>query len=316
MRIVFMGTPEFSVTSLAHLVMERHTIAGVYTRQDRPSGRGRAVASSPVKTAALSLGLDVFQPASLRGPEVAAQLAAFRPEAIVVAAYGQLLPPGVLNIPPLGCVNIHPSLLPRHRGASPVAAAILAGDEFTGVSIMRMDVGLDTGPVFVRAQVPVFPADTTGSLTGKLARVSADLLLEVLAGLQKGNLTPMPQDNEKATYTGSFSKKDGEIDWLKPADEIWRRVRAFSPWPGCFTRWQGKQLKIIQAVPLEQNTEFGPGAVVAIPGGAKQQPAFGIGAGRGVLGVLRLQLEGKQAVSSADFLRGYRQFIGSILPCG
>ena len=315
MRIVFMGTPEFAISVLTQLALNRYHIAAVYTQPDRPSGRGRALIPPPVKKVALDLGLPVMQPASLKGDEVAAQLTALNPDAIVVAAFAQLLPKSVLSIPRYGCVNIHPSLLPRYRGASPVAAVILGGDEFTGVSIIRMDSGLDTGPVFLQGRIPVSERDTTGSLTAKLSHISAGMLQEVLVRLERGDIVLRPQDNEKATYFGSFEKKDGEIDWMKPAQEIWRRVRAFQPWPGCYTTWLGKQLKIIEAVPLSASTDQKPGEVVALPDVAgKTQPAFGVGTGGGVLGILRLQIEGKQAMPSDDFLRGQRQLIGAILP--
>jgi len=192
-----------------------------------------------------------------------------------------------------------------------VAAAILAGDELTGVSIMLMDRGLDTGPVLAQAQIPILAMDTTGSLTAKLSLIAAQLLLEVLPRWWRGEITPQPQNEAEATYAGAFSKKDGEIDWHLPAPELWRRVRAFHPWPGCYTWWQGKQLKIIEAVPLSGERTFEVGQVVAL---GKEEAGFGVGTGDGVLGVLRLQLEGKRAMSATDFLRGQRQFISAILP--
>jgi methionyl-tRNA formyltransferase len=314
-RIVFMGTPEFAVPVLNRLVMDKQQVIAVLTQPDKPAGRGRALIHSPVKKAALELGLAVFQPDGLKGEGVVTQLNGFKPDVIVVAAYGQLLPQPVLGLPRRGCVNIHPSLLPRYRGASPVAAAILAGDDFTGVSIMKMDAGLDTGPVYLQAQIPVSARDTTGSLTAKLAFIAAGLLPEVLLRLGKGEISPRPQDSTRATYSGSFEKKDGEIDWTKSAEEIGRRVRAFTPWPGCYTRWQGKLLKIIEAVPLSAGTGTKPGEVAVLTDEAgERKPALGIGTGNGVLGVRRVQLEGKQAVTSADFLRGQRQFIGAVLP--
>lgn len=317
MRIVFMGTPGFAVPVLTRLVQDRYAVTAVYTRPDQPSGRGRALVLSPVKKAALALGLSLVQPDSLKGNEVAAQLTGFAPDVIVVAAFGLLLPESVLKLPRYGCVNIHPSLLPRHRGASPVAAAILSGDEFTGVSIMQIDAGLDTGPLYLQAQIPVEGRDTTASLTTRLSSIAAGLLTEVLVRLESGKATLRPQDNGQATYSGSFHKEDGEIDWMQPAAAIWRRVRAFYPWPGCYTRWQGKQLKIVETVPITTGATCRPGEVVVLPGVAgEEQPAFGIGTGDGVLGILRLQLEGKQAMSSGDFLRGQRHIIGTVLPSG
>jgi len=237
LRVIFMGTPEFAVPSLERLILNQYQVVAVYTQPDKPMGRGRSLASSPVKRAALDWKLPVVQPVNLRSPEVVAQLVGFHPDVIVVAAYGQILPQSVLDIPAHGCINIHPSLLPRFRGASPVAAAILAGDEFTGVSIMLMDAGLDTGPVLARAQIPVSGRDTTGSLTAKLSLISAQLLLEVLPRWSRGELTPQPQDEAKATYCSPISKEESEIDWHLPAMDIWRRLRAFQPWPGCYTTW-------------------------------------------------------------------------------
>jgi methionyl-tRNA formyltransferase len=311
MRVVFMGTPDFSVLPLEYLILNKYQVAVVYTQPDKPMGRGQALAASPVKRAALARELSVVQPESLKGETAAEQLRSFQPDVIVLAAYGQILPRTILDIPRHGCINIHPSLLPRFRGASPVAAAILAGDEFTGVSIMQMDAGLDTGPVLARAQVPVASWDTTGSLTGKLSLVGAQMLLEVLPRWVKGELAAQPQDEAAAVYSAPISKGEGEIDWHLPAVDIWRRVRAFQPWPGCFTRWQGRQLKIIEAVPLPGQAGIGVGQVIARKGA---ETAFAVGTGDGVLGVIRVQMEGKKAMSAAEFLCGQRQFIGAILP--
>ncbi len=315
MRVIFMGSPEFAVPPLQHLLGSQYQVVAVYTQPDRPAGRGRGLVSPPVKRVALAWELPVVQPASLKGVGVVEQLAGFSPDVIVVAAFGQVLPRSVLALPRLGCINIHPSLLPRFRGASPVVSAILAGDEFTGVSIMVMDEGLDTGPVLARAQIPISAGDTTGSLTTKLSWLGAGLLLEVLAHWTRGEMTPQPQSEAEATYCGSITKEEGKIDWRLPAIDIWRRVRAFNPWPGCYTAWRGRRLKIIEAVPLLQEKTFKVGGVVAltsIPEGAKA--AFGVCTGDGVLGVSRVQLEGKQALSAAEFLRGQREFMGVVLP--
>ncbi|MBI4266863.1 MAG: methionyl-tRNA formyltransferase [Chloroflexi bacterium] len=309
--VVFMGTPEFAVPPLEHLLVNGYRIAAVYTRPDRPAGRGRAPVASPVKRVAQNWNLPVRQPASLKNAEVVAGLADLHPEVIVVAAFGQLLPQAVLDIPRRGCINIHPSLLPRYRGASPVPAAILAGDEFTGVSIMLMDKGLDTGPVLARAAVAISPLDNTGSLTLKLALVAAHLLQEALSRWLRAEITPRPQDEAAASYSSEISKAAGEIDWRLPAVAVWRRVRAFNPWPGGYTRWRGKQLKIIEALPLPAAGVAGVGKVVAL---AEKEAAFGVHTGEGVLGVRTLQLEGKRAMPAAEFLKGQREFIGSVLP--
>ncbi len=309
-----MGTPEFAVPSLEHLILNQYQVVTVYTQPDKTAGRGRSLVSSPAKRAAINWKLPVVQPVSFKKAEVVAQLASFHPDVIVVAAFGQILPQSVLDIPTYGCINIHPSLLPKFRGASPVAAAILAGDEFTGVSLMLMDRGLDTGPVLARAQISISAQDTTGSLTAKLSLVAAQLLLEVLPCWSKGELTPQPQDEAEATYSGELTKKDGEIDWSLPTVDIWRRVRAFHPWPGCYTRWQGRQLKIVEAVPLPGPSRMGRIEIGQVVAQNKGGAVFGVNTGDGVLGVLRLQLEGKRAMSGVEFLRGQRQFIGAILP--
>ncbi len=315
MRIIFMGTPEFAVTPLEHLMLTQHQVVAVYTQPDKPSGRGQALVSSPIKRTALTWNLQVVQPTSLKGAEAAEQLAGFYPDVIVVAAFGQILPQSVLDIPKYGCINIHPSLLPMFRGASPVAAPILAGDEFTGVSIMLMDAGLDTGPVLARAQIPISVQDTTGSLTAKLSQIAAWLLQDVLVGWLRSELTPQTQNEAEATYSGSITKEEGEIDWHLPAIDIWRRVRAFQPWPSYYTRWQGKQLKIIEAVSLPEEKALKLGQVIApTPAMEGSKAAFGVNTRNGILGVSKVQLEGKRAMSAAEFLRGQRQFIGAILP--
>jgi len=313
MRIAFMGTPEFGVSPLEHLLLSGNEVVAVYTQPDKPAGRGRSLVSSPVKKAAARLGLTVLQPASLKLDEVLAQIADIAPDVIVVAAFGQLLPTAILAIPRHGCINIHPSLLPRYRGASPVAAAILAGDKFAGVSIMLMDRGLDTGPVLARAQIPVSGGDTTGTLSAKLSRIGARLLQEVLVYWPRGELSPRPQNEAEATYSDPLTKEEGEIDWRLPAVEIWRRVRAFQPWPGCFSRWQGKQLKIIVAVPRTGSREIDAGRVVALPAGPGKKAGFGIGTGDGILEVLAVQAEGKRVMPAGDFLLGQRQLLGESL---
>ena len=303
-----MGSPQFAVPPLEQLLDSGHQLAAVYTQPERPAGRGRGLAASPVKRLAQSRGLTVVQPPSLKEAGVLEQLAAFKPDVIVVAAFGQILPEPVLKLPRLGCLNIHPSLLPRYRGASPVAAAILAGDQFSGVSIMVMDRGLDTGPVLARAQIPILDRDTTGSLTAKLSSLGALMLGEVLVGWSRGELTPQPQNQAEAIYCDPIRKEEGEIDWRLPAVDIWRRVRAFNPWPGGYTRWRGKTLKIIEAVPVDGEKAAKAGEVVSLEEG------FGVGTGDGVLGVVRVQLEGKKELSAAEFRRGQREFIGTALP--
>ncbi|UCH42518.1 MAG: methionyl-tRNA formyltransferase [Dehalococcoidales bacterium] len=311
MNIVFMGTPEFAVPSLTQLVSNQYQVVAVYTQPDRASGRGRSLISNPVKKAALGLGLNIMQPVGLKDAGEVQKLASFRPEVIVVAALGQILPKSVLDIPAYGCINIHPSLLPEFRGATPIAAAILAGKQFTGVSLMLLDRGMDTGPVLAQAQISVSPQDTAASLTSKLSRVAAQLLSEILPRWLKRGISPRKQEGALASYTGMLAKEDGEIDWQLPAVDIWRRVRAYYPWPGTYTRWQGRQLRIIEAVPLAGGGMAKVGQVV-IPDSGKA--ALGIGTSDGVLGILRVQLEGKKAMPADEFLRGQRQLIGAVLP--
>jgi len=312
LRLVFMGSPQFAVPPMEYLLAEKYQVAAVYTQPDKPAGRGRGMLASPVKQAARACGLAVVQPASLKAAGVVEQLKGFEPDIIVVAAFGQILPKSVLALPRLGCLNIHPSLLPCFRGASPVASAILAGGDFTGVSIMVMDEGLDTGPVLARAQIPISPGDTTGSLTAKLSCMGAQLLGEVLVGWSRGELTPQPQNEAESTYCDPIAKGEGEIDWRRPAADIWRRVRAFNPWPGCYTRWRGKSLKIIEAAPLNEASTAKAGEVVAL----NSKVGFGVATGDGILGVYRVQMEGKKAISAGEFLRGQREFIGAVLPSG
>jgi len=308
MRIIFMGTPEFALPALDYLISSEHEVVAVYTQSDKPAGRWRGLTPSVVKKAALAYGLPILQPHSLKQPEEKERLANLRPQAIVVASFGQLLPPSILDIPPFGCLNIHPSLLPRHRGPSPIAAAILAGDETTGVSIMLMDKGMDTGPLLAQQEIPILPQDTTGSLTAKLAQVGGQFLMQTLPLWLDHKLTPQPQDNEKATYSKLINKEAGQIDWHQSAIELWRRIRAFQPQPGCHTIWQGRLMKIIEAVPLPGGGE--PGRVIAI----KEPKGVGVQTGEGVLGLLQMQLEGKRAMTIEEFVRGQRGFVGSLLP--
>ncbi|TET74179.1 MAG: methionyl-tRNA formyltransferase [Dehalococcoidia bacterium] len=314
MRVVFMGTPEFSVPALEWLVQSEYEVVAVYTQPDKPGGRGRVAALPPVKRIALEGGLEVLQPATLRDPAEVERLAALKPDVIVVAAFGQILPQSVLDIPGFGCLNIHPSLLPSYRGASPIPAAILAGDEDTGVTIMLMDAGMDTGPILSQFVVEIEPGDTTASLTIKLAQAGTRLLAETLPLWLDRCLTPQPQDESRASYTTPIAKEDGAIDWRLSANEIWRRVRAFYPWPGCYTRWQGRLLRIHEAVPLHKKRNMVPGRVIALASG---QPAVvGVETGDGILGLFSVQLEGKRAMPAAEFLRGQRGFVGDILGSG
>ena len=306
-RIVFMGTPEFAVPALEALA-DAHQVVGVVTQPDRPAGRGRRLAPSPVKQVALERGLSLSQPHSLRTPEAVAQLSAWKPDVIVVAAFGQILPQDVLGIPPHGCLNVHGSLLPRWRGAAPVAAAILAGDEVTGVTIMQMDAGLDTGPVLAQREETILPDDTQATLGERLSYLGAELLVETLSAYLAGNLLPRPQPEEGATYAGQLRKEDGLLDWSRPAVELDRQVRAFTPWPGAFTTWRGQRLKVLRVVPLpEWHGDAPPGTVIVLA------DRVVVATGEGALRLEEVQLAGKRPMDIAPFLRGQRDFAGSAL---
>jgi len=306
-----MGTPGFAVPSLEALIHGSYKLDAVYTQPDRKAGRGQQVILSPVKQLALSHGIRVVQPDSLRDPGVLEQLTDFAPELIVVAALGQILPQEMLAVPKYGCLNIHPSLLPKYRGSSPVAAVILEGEEVTGVTIMLMDVGLDSGPILSQREVSVSAEDTTGSLTARLAQAGAQLLMETLPLWLEGEIKPQPQEENNASFTKSIDKGDGEIDWNLSALELWRRVRAFDPWPGCYTWWYGKRLKVNSVIPLDAEKSGEEGKVIALP--QTSPVSVGVKTGNGVLGLLQVQLEGKKEVSADEFARGQRDFVGSYL---
>jgi methionyl-tRNA formyltransferase len=311
-RCIFMGTPEFAVPSLAALLREGYEIGGVLTKEDQPAGRGQKLEASAVKQLAQAHGLTIQQPSTLRSAEAQDALAALAPDVIVVAAYGLILPQEVLDLPRFGCINVHGSVLPRWRGAAPIAAAILAGDVEAGVSIMRMDAGVDTGPTLSSMYLPIAADDTTGTLTPKLAGLGADLLVRTLPRWLASELTPLPQSEEGATYAPRIAKEDGLIDWSEPAALIERRVRAYQPWPTAFTHWNGLGLKVLRALAGQETGERGqePGTVVAGKAGSA-----GVVTGMGVLWLEEVQLAGKRATPIGAFLQGARGFVGSKLPC-
>jgi methionyl-tRNA formyltransferase len=308
-RIVFMGTPEFAVATLESLLHNGYRVVAVCTQPDKAAGRGRPIVSSPVKRLALERQIPIIQLETFESSKVVEELASLRPELIIVTAFGCVLPPQVLSLPEFGCLNVHPSLLPRHRGPSPVATAILSGDEVTGVTIMLMDTGLDTGPIIAREEVGMTCSDTTESLSAKLADVGAKLLLRTLPGWIRGDLKPQAQDQCQATYSKLITGRDAEIDWGLSALELWRMVRAYTPWPGCYTWCQGKRLKIHGAVPLPDGDDREIGKVIALT----EQPGIGVVTGKGILGLRQIQLEGKREMLATDFVLGQRDFIGCIL---
>jgi methionyl-tRNA formyltransferase len=306
-RIVFMGTPEFAIPTLQALD-EHYEVAGVVTQPDRRAGRGRNLVAPPVKETAAELGLHTIQPRALGEPEVMDQLRAWQPDLIVVAAFGQILKLPVLALPPHGCLNVHASLLPSYRGASPIAAAIVAGEEVTGVTLMRMDEGMDTGPILAQAEYPLAPGETTATLTGKLAGLGAELLLKTLPAWLSGELEAQPQDDSQASYCRPLTKQDGHLDWGEPASALERRVRAYDPWPGTYTTWQGQRLNVIRARAWPDRQEPGtPGTVVALEAGV------GVVTGQGVLELMEVQPAGKKPMEADAFARGQRGLAGSRL---
>lgn len=298
MRVVFLGTGEIGVPSLKALV-ERHEVAAVFTQPDRPAGRDLKLRASPVKTVAGALGLPVFQPEKIRTPEAVAELAAFQADVIVVVAYGQILPRRILELPRFGCLNVHASLLPRHRGASPIHAAILAGDAESGVTIMQMDEGLDTGAMLRVVRTPISNVDTAGSLHDRLAELAPEGLLHVMADLERGVATPESQDKTLATYAPKLTRQDGHIDWTVPAVDIDLRIRGMTPWPGAFTFLpDGRMLKIHRATLAD--TMGQPGEVMATSGGRMV-----VSAGAGGICLEEVQVAGGKRLPAADFLRGH-----------
>jgi len=311
LTIVFAGTPDFAVPAFESISASRHRVLAAYTQPDRRAGRGLRVEPSPVKRAALARGIPVEQPASLRDSAAVARLAAYRPDVLVVVAYGLLLPQAVLDVPRLGCLNIHASLLPRWRGAAPIQRAILAGDRETGVTIMRMEAGLDTGPVCAMQVVPITERDTAGTLHDRLATLGAAMIVEALDALEAGAARFEPQDTAAATYAKKIAKAEARIDWSRPAIELARMVRAFDPWPVAETRLGERQLRVWGARVLPAGAGASSGAV---PGQVVPGPADGIAVmtGRDLLVLERLQLPGKRPLGAAEFCRG-RELQGTVL---
>jgi methionyl-tRNA formyltransferase len=300
LRIVFAGTPEFALPTLSALADSRHRLIGVLTQPDRPAGRGRAPRPSPVKARALELGLPLAQPAELKSAESRSALLQWSPDLLVVVAYGLILPRAVLAQPPLGCINVHASLLPRWRGAAPIARAILAGDQDTGVSIMQMEAGLDTGPVFATAAVSIGSSTTSAQLHEQLALLGARQLLATLDALEAGSARAVPQREHGVTYAAKIERSEALIDWSASSEHIDRQVRAFNPWPVAETLWRGAQLRIWEAA-LAPPPEAA--ASVAAAGTVLGLDAQGlrVACGRGVLSMRRVQLPGRRIVQARDF---------------
>ncbi len=303
MKLIYMGTPQFAVLPLLALAEAGHELVAVVTRIDKPAGRGRVLTAPAVKRAALERGLAVYQPKRVRDPEFIETLRALRPEAIIVAAYGQILPTELLALPKYGCINIHASLLPRYRGAAPITWAIVRGETETGNTIMHMDEGMDTGAILLQERIPIDPKDTAGTLTEKLSVQGADLITTALPLIVAGKLTPRAQDSSLATLAPLLKKEDGRIDWERGALELHNQVRGMSPWPGAYTVLDNKIVKIIETEVVAGNAE--PGRLLK-----KNGNTLFAGAGSGLLQLLIVQPEGKKPMPAAEFLRGHRGVAG------
>ena len=309
LRIVFAGTPEFAAEHLKALLDTPHEIVAVYTQPDRPAGRGQKLMPSPVKQLAAQHGLPVLQPPTLRNPEAQAELAALQPDLMVVVAYGLILPQTVLDIPRLGCINSHASLLPRWRGAAPIQRAVQAGDAESGVTVMQMEAGLDTGPMLLKVSTPISAEDTGGSLHDRLARLGPPAVVEAIAGLAAGTLKGEVQDDALATYAHKLSKDEAKLDWSRPAVELERAVRAFDPWPVCHTTLNGEPLKVWAARLGEGRGE--PGKIL----GASRDGLL-VGCGEGSLLLTRVQLPGGKPLAFADLFNSRREQFAAGLVLG
>ena len=305
MRAVFMGTPDFSVGTLEEMIRAGHQVVGVFTQPDKPKGRGKSLQMTPVKEAALAHGIPVYQPVKIREPENMEILKELAPEVIVVVAFGQIIPRAILELPKYGCINVHASLLPKYRGAAPIQWAVIDGEETSGVTIMQMDEGLDTGDMLLKGEIALDPQETGGSLFDRLSALGARLLVEALAQIEAGTIAREKQPQESPTaYAAQITKAQGEIRWEDPAVKIERLIRGLNPWPSAYTRLGGKTLKLwkAQALPQEENSdkEAAPGTVVA-----RDRESITVQTGQGLLKLLEVQLEGKKRMDTASFLRGY-----------
>ncbi|MCM1188027.1 MAG: methionyl-tRNA formyltransferase [bacterium] len=312
MKIVFMGTPDFAAGALRALIEAGHEITAAVTQPDKPKGRSGIPQPSPVKLCALEHNIPVMQPKKIKTPEAVAELGQYAADVYIVAAFGQILSREILAMPRYGCLNIHASLLPKYRGASPIQRAIIAGEEKTGVTIMQMDAGIDTGDMLYRKETPIAPDDNYETLQGKLTVLGGEAVTEALTLLKAGKLTPEKQDDSKSCYAALIDKSMGRIDFSKSALEIDRLIRGLTPWPGTYTGYRGKQLKIFRAQPTLTENTFGrsPGEILRV-----EKDAVTVAAGEGALRILELQLEGKKRMTAHDFLLGVRMTPGELLEC-
>ena len=303
MRLIYCGTPDFSVSALNALSEAGHEIVLTVTQPDKPKGRSGKLQPSPVKEAALKLGLPVFQPERLRDEGIFEKFSELAPDAIIVVAFGQIVPKNILDLPKYGCINVHASLLPAYRGAAPIQWAILDGHEKTGVSIMQMNEGLDTGDILSVCEVPIADDETGGSLFNKLADEGANLLIKTLNDIETGNISPVPQPAESTTpYARMIKKTDGLIDWNDPAEKIDRQIRGLYPWPGAYTAFAGKTLKVIKASVCEEESSCLSGEIVSL-----DKKGFKVKTGTGVLNIEMLQLEGKKPMDAKSFVNGVKE---------
>jgi len=300
LKLIFLGTAEFSCSALETLLTSSHKVIAVVTQPDRPKGRGQRLSPSPVKALAVARNLPLLQPEKIRDPSFLKVLQSLHPDLLVVVAYGQILPPAVLSIPPRGCVNLHASLLPKYRGAAPIARAILAGETRTGVTTMLMDAGMDTGPILLTEETHIAAEDTTGTLHERLSRMGARLLEQTLDGLEKGTITPCPQDHSQATYAPKVKKEEGQINWDIPARQLFNLLRALDPSPGAFTFWANRSLKLFLPTFSEEKAMEAPGTVVQA-----STDGLVIATAQGYLRVRELQLESRPRMRVDEFLRGY-----------
>ena len=304
MKIIFAGTPEFALPALTALIHSSHELIAVYTQPDKPAGRGLRLAESPVKTFALQHHLPLYQPASLRQDAVIAEITRLTPDVIVVAAYGLLVPSVILALPRFGCINIHPSLLPRWRGAAPIERTIEAGDTLSGVTIMQMDAGLDTGPILLQRSYELTQTETASMLYDALSRCGATLLVEAIDLLAAGKMIARTQDGAYATYAKKLDKLEAHLDWSKSAIELERMIRAFNPWPIAFTIFQGEPLRIGQASVMQGNASSLPGTIVSV-----SKAGIEVATGQGVLQILTVQLPGRRMITVADFYNANRDWL-------
>ena len=310
MKVIFMGTPDFAVNTLEKIIEAGHEVMLVVTQPDKPKGRGNTMQFPPVKECAVSHGLEVFQPVKIREDASVEYLKKFAPDIIIVAAFGQILPKSILDLPKYGCINVHASLLPKYRGAAPIQWAVINGDEITGVTIMRMDVGLDTGDMLATQEVPLLGTETGESLFDQLSTLGGPLLLKTLEEIENGEVKPVKQKDEESTYAKMLTREMGELDFQEEAVRLERYVRGLNSWPSAYTHYHGKLLKIWEADVVDNDSEGRPGEIVEL-----QKDGFLIQTGKGCLKARQVQLEGKKRMAAGDFLRGMQMKAGDLLGC-